>query len=148
MKIRTGLFLYILILFSFSKLWIICPWLFTWWVFPGSSAGKESACNDMGLPSGSTVKNIPAMQETQRMWVWSLGWEVPLEEEMATCSVFLPEKSHEQRSLVGYSLWDHKGSDTTEHKVYVKYKLEGEKEYMFYLCSLKSKKPEPYRSVP
>ena len=24
---------------------------------------------------------------------------------MATCSVFLPEKSHEQRSLVGYSLW-------------------------------------------
>ena len=67
---------------------------------------------------------------------------------MATRSVFLPEKSHEQRSLVGYSLWDHKGSDTTEHKVYVKYKLEGEKECMFYLCSLKSKKPEPCRSVP
>ena len=25
------------------------------------------------------VKNLPAMQET---WVWSLGWEDPLEEEM------------------------------------------------------------------
>ena len=40
------------------------------------------------------------MQETQ---VQSLGWEDPLEKEMATHSiVFLPEKSHEQRSLVGY----------------------------------------------
>ena len=28
-----------------------------------------------------TVKNLPALQET---WVWSLGWEEPLEEEMAT----------------------------------------------------------------
>ena len=67
---------------------------------------------------------------------------------MATRSVFLPEKSHEQRSLVGYSLWAHKASDTTEHKVHVIYKLEGEKECIFYLCSLRSKKPEPCRSVP
>ena len=29
------------------------------------------------------VKNLPAMQET---WVQSLGWEDPLEEEMATHS--------------------------------------------------------------
>ena len=28
-------------------------------------------------------KNLPAMQET---WVWSLGWEDPLEKEMATHS--------------------------------------------------------------
>ena len=28
--------------------------------------------------------------------------------------VFLPGKSHEQRSLVGYSPWGHKESDTTE----------------------------------
>ena len=27
--------------------------------------------------------------------------------------VFLPGKSHGQRSLVGYSPWDHKESDTT-----------------------------------
>ena len=33
-----------------------------------------------------TVKNLPAMQET---WVWSLGQEDPLEEEMATCSSIL-----------------------------------------------------------
>ena len=30
-----------------------------------------------------TVKNLPAMQET---WVQSLGWEDPLEKEMATHS--------------------------------------------------------------
>ena len=33
-----------------------------------------------------TVKNLPVGQETQ---VWSLGWEDPLEEEMATHSSIL-----------------------------------------------------------
>ena len=73
--------------------------------FPGSSAGKESACNagDPSLIPGSgrspgevigyplqyswaylvaqLVKNPPAMQET---WVQSLGQEHPLEKGMAT----------------------------------------------------------------
>ena len=73
--------------------------------FLGSSAGKESSCNEgdsCSIPgSGSSpregigkplqyswaflvaqkVKNPPAMWET---WVWSLGWEDPLEEGMAT----------------------------------------------------------------
>ena len=35
------------------------------------------------------VKNLSAMQETQEMWVQSLGWEDPLEEEMATHSSIL-----------------------------------------------------------
>ena len=35
------------------------------------------------------VKNSPAMQETQEMQVRSLGWEGPLEKEMATCSNIL-----------------------------------------------------------
>ena len=30
------------------------------------------------------VKNLPAMQEAQKMRVWSLGQEDPLKEEMAT----------------------------------------------------------------
>ena len=34
-----------------------------------------------GFPSGSAVKNLPAMQEPQ---VRSLGWEDPLEEDMET----------------------------------------------------------------
>ena len=35
------------------------------------------------------VKNLPAMQETQEMWVRSLGQKDPLEEEMATHSSIL-----------------------------------------------------------
>ena len=42
------------------------------------------------------------MQETQETRVPSLGWEDPLEKEMAT-HLFLPWKSHAQRSLAGYS---------------------------------------------
>ena len=82
--------------------------------FPGSSAGKESACNagDPGLIPGlgrssgegigyplqyswaslvaQLVKNPPAMQET---WVRSLGWKDSLEKEMATHSSILAWKN-------------------------------------------------------
>ena len=44
---------------------------------------------DGGLPSGSEVKNLPAVQEMQETWVQSLGWEDPLEEEMAAHSSIL-----------------------------------------------------------
>ena len=78
--------------------------------FPGSSAGKESACNagNPGLIPGSgisagegmgypveyswvslvaqLVKNPPRVQET---WVRSLGWEGPSEKGMATHSSIL-----------------------------------------------------------
>ena len=57
------------------------------------------------------VKCLPTMQETQ---VQSLGWEVPLEKEMATHSTTLAGESQGRRSLVGYSLWGRKESDTTE----------------------------------
>ena len=67
-----------------------------------------------GFLCGSSVKNLPAMQELQEMWVQSLGWEDPLEERMAPTLVFLPGESHGQRSLVGYSPWGHKESETTE----------------------------------
>ena len=43
----------------------------------------------MGFPGDSVVKNLSAMQETLETWVWSLGWEDPLEEEMATHSTIL-----------------------------------------------------------
>ena len=103
---------------------------------PGSSVGKESTCNaeDSGSIPGSErspgegigypfqyswaplvtqmVKNLPAMQET---WVLSLGWEKspggrhgnPLQDSCL-------ENPHGQRSLAGYSPWDHKELDTTE----------------------------------
>jgi len=35
------------------------------------------------------VKNLPAMQEMQKMCVQPLGWEIPLEEGMTTHSSIL-----------------------------------------------------------
>ena len=58
------------------------------------------------------VKNPPEMQETQEMQDLTLGWEDPLEKEMATRSSILA--SHGQRSLVGYIPGGRKESDTTE----------------------------------
>ena len=57
------------------------------------------------------VENLLAIQE---MRVQFLGWEDALEEGMATTPVFLAGESHGQRSLVGYSPWGCKESDTTE----------------------------------
>ena len=56
-----------------------------------------------------TEKNLTAMWET---WVWSLGWEDPLEEGTATHSSL--ENPCGQRNLAGYSPWSHKELDMTE----------------------------------
>ena len=56
------------------------------------------------------VKNPPAMRET---WVWSLGWEDPPEQGMATRSSILAWRIP-MDSLVGCSPWGHKESDTAE----------------------------------
>ena len=40
--------------------------------------------------------------------------KIPLSKKCQPTPVFLPRESHEQRSLVGYSLWGSKGLDTTE----------------------------------
>ena len=55
------------------------------------------------LPGGSVVQNPPTMQEA---YVQPQGLEYLLEKKMAIFTpVFLPGKSHEQRSLVGYRPW-------------------------------------------
>ena len=43
-----------------------------------------------GFLDGSVVNNLPANQETQEMCFRSLGWQDPLEKEMATHSSILP----------------------------------------------------------
>ena len=97
--------------------------------FPGGSDGKESACNagDLGSIPGlgrspgerkayplqyswvsfvaQLVKNLPAMWDT---WVQFLGWEDPLEMEMAPTPVILAWRIPWTRSLAGYSLWVHR----------------------------------------
>ena len=59
------------------------------------------------------VKNPPAVQELQEMWVQSLGLVGPLEEGMATHSVFLSGECYGHKSLVGFSPWGCKESDLT-----------------------------------
>ena len=63
--------------------------------FPGSSDGKESACN-VGDPCSIWVGKIP----------WRRKWQ--------PTPVFLPRKSHGQRSLAGYGPRGCKQSGTTE----------------------------------
>ena len=45
---------------------------------------------------------------------WIAGPGRSREEGMAATPVFFPGESHGQRSMVGYSPWGHKESDTTE----------------------------------
>ena len=69
-----------------------------------------------GFPSGSVVKNPPAVQETQ---VWSLGQGDPLEEEMATHSSILACKNPIQASVPGVSknhTWLNHAVTQTEHQ--------------------------------
>ena len=44
---------------------------------------RSTSCIMRASLVAQTVKCLPTMQET---WVWSLGWEDPLEKEMATHS--------------------------------------------------------------
>ena len=53
------------------------------------------------------------MQEMQETQVQYLGLEDPWKRKWQPTSVFLPGKSHEQRSLAGYGPWALKELDTT-----------------------------------
>ena len=64
--------------------------------FQGGSVGKESACNAGDPGSISRLGRSPGEVN---------GNPTP---------VFLLGESHEERSMVGYSLWGHKKSVTTE----------------------------------
>ena len=69
-------------------------WLLQW------LSGKESVCHCRRCRRcgfGPWVGKVP----------WSRKWQ--------PTPVFMPRRSHGQRSLVGYSPWGRKESDTTEH---------------------------------
>ena len=71
--------------------------------FPGGSVGKESGCNAGDLPECRRPGFEP-----------SVG-RIPLEKDMQPTPVFLPGRSHGQRSLVRYSPWGCKSRTQTEH---------------------------------
>ena len=60
------------------------------------------------FPGGIAVKNPPA--NARDPWVGKLPWR----SKWQPTPVFLPGEFHGWRSLVGYSSWGHKESDTTE----------------------------------
>ena len=51
-----------------------------------SDLAAAAATETVSFLSNSAVKNLSAVQETEEIWVWSLGRENPLKEEMATHS--------------------------------------------------------------
>ena len=102
---------------------------------PGSSAGKESACNaggpslipGLGRSHGEGVRyplqyswasllaqlvknHLQWRRPGFNPWVWKILWR----REWLPTPVPLPGKSYGQRSLVGCSPWGGKESDTTE----------------------------------
>ena len=81
------------------------------------------------------VKHLPAMRETQ---VRSLGWEDPLEKEMATPPVLLPRKFHGWRSLVGYSPWGHR----VGHDLVTEQQQTETHEHFLLCCNIKKKDKE------
>ena len=62
------------------------------------------------------AKNLPVKAEDVKdvgfdPWLGKIPWS----RKWQPTPVFLPGEFHGQRSLVGYSPWGHKESDTTEH---------------------------------
>ena len=72
----------------------MCVWLPRW------LSGKESSCQ----------RRKPKRHRFSP-WIEKIPWR----REQEFTPVFLPAKSHGQRSLVGYSSWGPKNSDMTEH---------------------------------
>ena len=89
---------------SSSLIFWLIYWLVRWfWIlkmncFPGGASGKEPTHQWRRHKTGfySWVGKIP----------WRRSWQ--------PTSIFLPGEYYGQRSLVDYSPWDHKESDTTE----------------------------------
>ena len=83
-----------------------------------------STAHSGGFPGGSMVKNLPANQRCRfNTWVGKISWR----RKWQTAPVFLPGKSHGQRSLVGYNPQYYKELDRTEllrvHAYFIKIKL-------------------------
>ena len=69
----------------------------------------------MGFPGGSAVKKPPANQGRRlrfHPWVGKIPWR----RKWQPAPVSSPEKSHEQRSLVGYRPWGHMEWDMIKHE--------------------------------
>ena len=97
-------------------------------VFKGTSILFSIAATPIYIPTnlrlgfpGGTRKKPPA--NTGDMRVRSLGRKIPWRRAWQPSPLSLPGESHGQRSLVGYSPWGRKESDTTAQLSRHAYKL-------------------------
>ena len=67
--------------------------------FSGAKSSKGPACQ-------CRIFKRPGLSPWVEKIPWRTAWQPPL--------ISFPGESHGQRSLAGYSPWDHKESDTTE----------------------------------
>ena len=96
-----------------SYLWVtptVCELCLLLWSFKHPNILQTFLITSNGASLVRMVKNLPTMQETQD---WSLSWN-PLEREWQPTPVLLPGELHGQRSLAGYSPWEHQESDGAE----------------------------------
>ena len=86
---------------SGSRLVITASWLSgSWRAFLQSSS--VYSCHFWASLVAQLVKNLPAMWET---WVWSLGWEDPLEEGKATLSFGVPKSWTQLSDFLALNRW-------------------------------------------
>ena len=135
-ELISGLYFVPLILMA---LFVPIPWCFDYYCFVVLSEVSESyaSCfvlfpHDCFGNSGpfmvplvaslvaQMVKHLTAIWES---WARSLGWKIPWRRKWQPIPVFLPIKSHGQRSLVGCSPWGRQESDTPEQLYTVPYKF-------------------------
>ena len=91
--------------------------------FPGGACGKEPTCQ---------CKRCKRCRFDP--WVWKIPWR----RAQQPTPIFFPGKFHGRRSLVGYSPWGHKESDTTDHTDFTWGTLETPKATRNYSFALQS----------
>ena len=93
----------------------ILAWKIPWTEEPGGlqSVGSLRVRRDWVRTHARTQHGLGNLQAWSPIYFNTRCFRKYLEPTHPT-PVLLPDKSHGQRSLVGYSPWDHKESDTTE----------------------------------
>ena len=87
----------------------------TFWMYSSFYLMKKTMFTSMSLSSlvAQSVKNLQGRRPWFDLWVG----KIPQEKGIATHSSILAWRIHGQRSLVGYSLWSRRESDTTEQLI-------------------------------
>ena len=76
--------------------------------------------SSLGFLGGSVLKNLPAsVRDTKHKHLITVG-KIPQSRKWQLTPLFLPGKSHGQRSLLAYNPRGHKEWDTTEHSTKIK----------------------------